>query len=107
MINTAMEEPDTTDSCWEDSPTVPTKPIQWYRNITIFPAAVFSRWVLSQRLAKKVEKGTFMFLAAVIQYLTREILETAGHVSDLSKVGIRKIIKPLHIKLAIKGDEEL
>ena len=48
-----------------------------------------------------------MFLAAVIQYLTREILETAGHVSDLSKVGIRKIIKPLHIKLAIKGDEEL
>ncbi len=44
-----------------------------------------------------------MFAAAVLEYLTAEILELAGNVCKESK---RKLITPRHICLAIQNDDE-
>jgi histone H2A len=44
-----------------------------------------------------------IYIAAVLEYLTAEILEMSGHVTRESK---KAHIQPRHILIAIKQDEE-
>ena len=48
--------------------------------------------------------GAGIFTAAVLEYLTCEILELAGQACEEHK---KKTIAPRHLQLAIRNDEEL
>ena len=47
----------------------------------IFPVGIVGRKLLSLNLAEKYKKGSPIFMTAVLQYLTCELLELSGNVA--------------------------
>ena len=66
----------------------------------IFPVGRVKRKLRESRCAKRISACAPVYLAAVLEYLTAEILEAAGCVAMEQK---RKRITPRHIQLGVRG----
>uniref|UniRef100_UPI00398F18A6 histone H2A-like n=1 Tax=Pristiophorus japonicus TaxID=55135 RepID=UPI00398F18A6 len=69
-----------------------------------FPVGSIHRLLHKDHYAECMGAGALDYLAAVLKYLTDEILELAGNAAHNNK---KTRIIPRHLQLAIRNDEEL
>lgn len=71
---------------------------------TLFPVGRLNRMIKKGRYSDRVGSSAGAFMAAVLEYITAEVLELAGNICEEHK---KKTIAPKHINLGLKSDDEL
>jgi histone H2A len=73
----------------------------------LFPVSRVMRLMKKRRYADRISVNSAIGVSAVLEYLTAEILEMAGDKVLGSNSESKSMIKPRHICLAVKDDEEM
>ncbi|NXQ19226.1 H2A protein, partial [Peucedramus taeniatus] len=69
-----------------------------------FPVGRVHRLLRRGKYANRIGSGAAIYLAAVMEYVTAEILELAGNAARENR---KTRIVPRHIQLAVRNDDEL
>ncbi|XP_061493852.1 histone H2A-beta, sperm-like [Rhineura floridana] len=70
----------------------------------IFPVSRIDRFLRKGDYAERIGSGASVYMAAVLQYLTYDIVDTAGNIAENDN---KRRIAPRHLQRAISNDSEL
>ena len=74
------------------------------RSGLLFPVGRVHRLLRNENFSQRVGAGAPVYLAAVLEHLSAEVLELAG---NAARDNMKTRIIPRHLQLAIRKDEEL